>query len=198
MTSKKSEKSIETWTDVVDLANELIRDHNLQSKQEQFRNIAREAWEAILEQPDPIEFNIREELEERAVEMNNQIRNDRASAFATAFLREPEISQVLHARATGNWEGIAAASNPRVRTKMLEILDSIKNDIVKEYQLNLEALHKMYMPAGRPTDKELERRMHAVLHALKERLGDVFTKDEVKKALNIIVTADVESHKLRF
>lgn len=131
--------------------------------------------------------------------MNNQIRNDRALAFATAFLREqPEISQVLHARATGNWKDVPAANNPRVRTKMLEILDSMKNKIVKEYQLNRKALHDMYMPTGRPTDKELERRMHAVLHALKERLGDNFTKDDVKKALNIIVTADVESHKIRF
>ncbi len=131
--------------------------------------------------------------------MNNQIRNDRALAFATAFLREqPEISQVLHARATGVWTGVPAASNPRVRTKMLEILDSVKEEIVKEYQLNHKALHGMYMPTGRPTDKELERRMHAVLHALKERLGDVFTQDDVKEALNIIVTADVESHKIRF
>ena len=99
MTSKEPEepeKSIETLTDVVALADKLIRDHNLQSKQVQFRNIAREAWEAILEQPNPSEFKIREELDEQAKPIKSQIRNDRASAFATAFLREqPEISQVL-------------------------------------------------------------------------------------------------------
>ena len=69
---------------------------------------------------------------------------------------------------------------------------------MKKYQLNRKALHDMYMQTGRLTDKELERRMHAVLHAMKERLGDVFTKDDVKEALNKIVKADVESHKLRF
>ena len=129
--------------------------------------------------------------------MNNQIHNGRALAFATAFLREqPEISQVLHARATGNWKDVPAANNPRVRAQMLEILDSVKEDIVKEYQLNRKALHGMYMPTGRP-DKELERRMHAVLHALREQLGDVFTQEDVKTALNKIVTEDVKSH-LRF
>tara|TARA_B110000091_G_C13519441_1_gene351819 strand:+ start:27 stop:614 length:588 start_codon:yes stop_codon:yes gene_type:complete len=190
---------IETWTDVVALANELIRTHNLQSKQVQFINIARKAWDAIRRQPIRGEFNIKEELEKQAVAMNNQIRNAQAFEDATEFLGgHNEVLQVLDARATGNWEGIAAASNPRVRTKMLEILDSVKEDIVKEYQLNHKALHGMYMPTGRPTDKELERRMHAVLHALKERLGDNFTKDDVKEALNIIVTADVESHKIRF
>ena len=188
---------IETWTDVVALANELIRTHNLQSKQVQFINIARKAWDAIRRQPIRGEFNIKEELEKQAIAMNNQIRNDRALAFATAFLREqPEISQVLHARATGTWKGVPAANNPRVRAQMLEILDSVKEDIVKEYQLNRKALHGMYMPTGRP-DKELERRMHAVLHALREQLGDVFTQEDVKKALNDIVTEDVKSH-LRF
>tara|TARA_B110000285_G_scaffold235445_1_gene317215 strand:+ start:16245 stop:16832 length:588 start_codon:yes stop_codon:yes gene_type:complete len=190
---------IETWTDVVALANELIRTHNLQSKQVQFINIARTAWDAIRHQPIRGEFNIKEELEKQAIAMNNQIRNAQAFEDATEFLGgHNEVLQVLQARATGNWEGIAAASNHRVRTKMLEILDSMKNKIVKECQLDSKALHGMYMPTGRPTDKELERRMHAVLHALKERLCDNFTKDDVKKALNIIVTADVESHKIRF
>jgi hypothetical protein len=190
---------IETWTDVVALANELIRTHNLQSKQVQFINIVRKAWDVVHGQPFPEEFNIKEELEKQAIAMNNQIRNDRALAFATAFLREqPEISQVLHARATGNWKDVPAANNPRVRAQMLKILDSVKEDIVKEYQLNRKALHDMYMPTGRLTDKELERRMHAVLHALREQLGDVFTQEDVKTALNKIVTADVESHKIRF
>jgi hypothetical protein len=178
--------------------NELIRRHNLESKREQFEEIARTACDAVHGQPNPIEFGIRKELQKRAEEMNNQIHNDRALAFATAFLREqPEISQVLHARATGNWKDVPAANNPRVRAQMLEILDSVKEDIVKEYQLNRKALHDMYMPTGRLTDKELERRMHAVLHALREQLGDVFTQKDVKKALNDIVTEDVKSH-LRF
>jgi len=189
---------IETWTDVVALANELIHTHNLQSKQVQFINIARKAWDAIRRQPNPIEFGIRKELQKRAEEMNNQIRNAQAFEDATEFLGgHNEVLQVLHARATGNWKDVPAANNPRVRAQMLEILDSVKEDIVKEYQLNRKALHGMYMPTGRP-DKELERRMHAVLHALREQLGDVFTQEDVKTALNKIVTADVESHKIRF
>jgi len=177
--------------------NELICYYHLESKREQFEEIARQACDAAHVQPIRGEFNIKEELEKQAIAMNNQIRNDRALAFATAFLREqPEISQVLHARATGNWKDVPAANNPRVRAQMLEILDSVKEDIVKEYQLNRKALHDMYMPTGR-LDKELERRMHAVLHALREQLGDVFTQEDVKTALNKIVTEDVKSH-LRF
>jgi hypothetical protein len=123
----------------------LIRTHNLQSKQVQFINIARTAWDAIRHQPIRGEFNIKEELEKQAIAMNNQIRNAQAFEDATEFLGgHNEVLQVLDARATGNWEGIAAASNHRVRTKMLEILDSMKNKIVKECQLDRKSQHGMY------------------------------------------------------
>ena len=166
--------------------------YNLESKREKFEEIARKAWDAVHVQPIHGDFDIKEELEKRAAELDNQTRDAQVLEFTTAFLRgRNEVLQVLQARATGDWTGVPAASNHRVRARMLEILDSVKEEIVKEYKINRKALHTIYTPA---LSKEMERRMHVVLHTLKNRLGSDFTQEAVKKTLNDIVTEDVESH----